>query len=293
MLQPRTATSNAAESPILILSDRAQFISEVRLLIGGTEAMASLMAMSPSHALAILETSKAGCAIVDHEMADGAGLKAVAKLRNELEWPERALPIILVTHQPSLQTIRTAIELGIDEVLATPITAETITGRLRAVRTRARPFVITSRYAGPCRRRRASEHLLSHGLRRREDIHGGRSTRLSREVNNHLLAYHAAQQMRDLLTPPHSAAGGEAVTSAASRLFERSLTLRDARIESLARLAYVLASNPEDRSRDLVLMVSTLEDLLMLLNRRLDHAARRIEASFNQDHARPGQLDSR
>ena len=108
-------------------------------------------------------------------------------------------------------------------------------------------------------------------------------TKALREIHGHLLAYHAARGLLDLLSPNiHGYANGD-ILEAASALFERSLILRDARIEALARLAFTLASDPCGTSRDIGLMTSTLEDLLLLLNRRLDRAARRIEASLEAD----------
>ena len=283
MLEVRSRVSPQSNGPLLILSDRGQFISEVRLLIGSIEASTSLMATSITSALAILREVPAGCAIVDHAMTDGGGLEAIGRFRNELDWPKRALPIILVSTRPTIATIRTAVELGIDEILATPMTSQTLMGRIRAVRTRARPCVITSRYAGPCRRRKTSEQILHFGLRRQQDMQGAHRSKVAREVHGHLLAYHAARGLLDLLSPnTHGDPDGD-ILEAASALFERSLTLRDARIEALARLAFALASDPRSASRDIALMTSTLEDLLMLLNRRLDRAARRIEANFDAD----------
>jgi len=283
MLQPRPRVPQLLDGPLLILSDRGRFISEVRLLVGSIEASTSLMATSTASALAILRETRSGCAIVDHAMTDDRGLEAIGRFRNELDWPKRALPIILVSTRPTTATIRSAIELGIYEILATPMTSETLMGRIRAVRTRARPFVIAPQYAGPCRRRRASEQILTHGLRRQQDMQGAQMSKVAREVHGHLQAYHAARGLLDLLSPDILAMGKEDVTDAAAALFERSLTLRDARIEALARLAFTLDSDPQGTSRDLALMRSTLNDLLMLLDRRLDSAAKRIEANFNHE----------
>jgi hypothetical protein len=120
-------------------------------------------------------------------------------------------------------------------------------------------------------------------LRRQQDLQGAHRSKVAREVHGHLLAYHAARGLLDLLSPNTPGDPDGDILEAASALFERSLTLRDARIEALARLAFALASDPQSASRDIALMTSTLEDLLMLLNRRLDRAARRIEANFDAD----------
>ena len=66
----------------------------------------------------------------------------------------RYTPFIMVTSQTRLQNVIMARNLGITEFVAKPFSANSLITRIKEVIERPRPFVSTSKYFGPDRRRR-------------------------------------------------------------------------------------------------------------------------------------------
>jgi len=77
---------------------------------------------------------------------------------------EHLLPEDLAKHSDAVR-VNAARDRGVTEFLAKPVTARAILDRLSAVIYRPRPFITTSDYFGPDRRRRTSEAY--EGPRRR------------------------------------------------------------------------------------------------------------------------------
>lgn len=93
--------------------------------------------------------------IADWDIDDGSGLKLVKRVRaGEAGADFRKLPIIMVAAGNSANDVQNARNAGVDEFVLRPFSTQTILKRIAEVRARRRDFVDSTRYIGPCRRRR-------------------------------------------------------------------------------------------------------------------------------------------
>jgi two-component system chemotaxis response regulator CheY len=79
----------------------------------------------------------------------------------------RFTPFIMMTSQTRLEHVLTARNSGITEFVAKPYSAHSLIMRIREIVERPRPFVKSSRYFGPDRRRRAG--VMEENTDRRRD----------------------------------------------------------------------------------------------------------------------------
>jgi CheY-like chemotaxis protein len=96
--------------------------------------------------------------ILDWVMEGMSGVDLVRMLRSDSQSPNPFVPVIMLTGHTSLEHVRQARDAGANEFIAKPVSVKTMMSRLAAVIEHPRPFVRTSRYFGPCRRRRQDEH---------------------------------------------------------------------------------------------------------------------------------------
>ena len=277
MLRLRARADTNTQTRAILVSDNGRFISQIRLLLDASETRNLLMATTVNQAIQLVAEGECYCALLDHTLAGGAGIQAVELLRRKLPWPELAIPVILITEHATIETIRSAVLGGVDEVLSLPVTSEALRGRILSARLRPRPFVTTTGYDGPCRRRRPASSLLASEFRRADDLNAAHARRLAREVHGHLVGYNAAQRVIHLLSPSMLAAPGIQLHDAATDLYECTLGLQDPRISGLAHLCCSLAESPERVRKDPTLMLGTLRDLVAVIESRLRRTAVRLE----------------
>jgi CheY-like chemotaxis protein len=96
--------------------------------------------------------------ILDWVMDGMSGVDLVRMLRGDPLSPNPFVPVIMLTGHTSPEHVRQARDAGVNEFIAKPVSVKTMMSRLAAVIEHPRPFVRTSRYFGPCRRRRQDEH---------------------------------------------------------------------------------------------------------------------------------------
>ena len=87
------------------------------------------------------------------EPMDGIGL--VRLIRTSPDSPNPLVPVIMVTGHSTLKRVGDARDVGVTEFLSKPVTARGVIERLTRVVEHPRPFVRTTSYFGPDRRRRA------------------------------------------------------------------------------------------------------------------------------------------
>jgi CheY-like chemotaxis protein len=97
--------------------------------------------------------------ILDWVMEGMSGVDLVRMLRSDPRSPNPFVPVIMLTGHTSREHVQQARDAGANEFIAKPVSVRTMMSRLAAVIEHPRPFVRTSRYFGPCRRRRQDEHV--------------------------------------------------------------------------------------------------------------------------------------
>jgi two-component system, chemotaxis family, chemotaxis protein CheY len=115
-----------------------------------------------------MKQSPVDFALVDWEIYPVSGLEFVRKVRTERDSPNPFLPIIMVTGHTERERVTKARDLGITEFLAKPISAQSLAQRIEELVDRPRPYVRTSSYFGPCRRRKRGGIFI--GAERRQSV---------------------------------------------------------------------------------------------------------------------------
>ena len=108
---------------------------------------AAALQMMKSHPVDIIMT--------DLSMQPLDGIDFTRLVRRSKDSPNQMCPIIMITGHSTLQRVHEARDAGVNEFLAKPLTAKGVIERLSQVIDNPRPFVRTTSYFGPDRRRRA------------------------------------------------------------------------------------------------------------------------------------------
>ncbi len=92
--------------------------------------------------------------VLDWVMEGMSGIELVQKIRTDPQTPNPFVPVIMLTGHTHIDQVRQARDAGANEFIAKPVSVKTMMSRLVSVIEHPRPFVRTSVYFGPCRRRR-------------------------------------------------------------------------------------------------------------------------------------------
>ncbi|MEQ9488966.1 MAG: response regulator [Alphaproteobacteria bacterium] len=105
-------------------------------------------------ALMELQTWMPDIVITDFAMAPIDGIELTRHIRNPDECSNPYLPIIMMTGYTEMHRVIEARDAGVTEIIAKPVSAMALYGRLVSVIDRPRPFVRAAGFFGPDRRRR-------------------------------------------------------------------------------------------------------------------------------------------
>lgn len=94
--------------------------------------------------------------MTDLSMVPLDGIDFVRLLRNSPKSPNPMTPVIMVTGHSTLSHVHQARDAGVNEFLTKPITARGVLERISLVVDHPRPFVRSTTYFGPDRRRRVN-----------------------------------------------------------------------------------------------------------------------------------------
>ena len=104
--------------------------------------------------LKVIETEKPDIVVTDLVMPEMDGLALARTLRDPVKSPNPLIPIIMMSANISKGLLFKARDVGVNEVLAKPLTAKLVFDRLFEIIERPRSFVVAPAYVGPDRRRR-------------------------------------------------------------------------------------------------------------------------------------------
>ena len=113
------------------------------------------------------------------------GLDFTRLVRTGKDSPSSFVPIIMTTAYSEKQRVVEARDAGITEFIAKPLSAKTLMARVTTVIEHPRPFIRSTRYFGPDRRRRRTSDYT--GPERRESVADGGGANLSRDEVEALL----------------------------------------------------------------------------------------------------------
>ncbi|MGA0604973.1 response regulator [Phenylobacterium sp. VNQ135] len=136
----------------LIIEDSHETVVMVRSVLAAWGAAVMHEASSVERALEMLTTASPDIAILDQKLGVDDGLSLLRFVRHEGANPY--LPVIVLSADGRPVKVAEARDAGANEFLLKPFTARGLYDRLQSVILRPRPFVRSTDYFGPDRRRR-------------------------------------------------------------------------------------------------------------------------------------------
>lgn len=114
-------------------------------------------ARSIKEALDLLLERRCNLLLLDVSDAQQQALALIREVRKGHGKVPRELPIVAMMQAPTRALVEQLRDLGVNEILAIPVTAGHLTDRLKSVFEKPRDWVFTERYVGPDRRRKKNE----------------------------------------------------------------------------------------------------------------------------------------
>jgi two-component system chemotaxis response regulator CheY len=129
-----------------------------------------------SEALYFLGLKKPDFVLTDLAMAPMDGLEFTRAVRAFPSRVDCVLPIVMVTGYTERHRVEAARDAGVTEILAKPVTPAGLFQRIEEIVLRPRPFVRTSNYCGPSRRRHVKPDYEGPWRRKDDVLDDGRET---------------------------------------------------------------------------------------------------------------------
>jgi len=107
-----------------------------------------------AEALQMMRSHQIDIVMTDLAMQPLDGIDFVRLLRNSQDSPNPMAPVIMITGHSTMRRVAEARDVGVTEFLSKPVTARGVIERISRVVEHPRPFVRSSEYFGPDRRRR-------------------------------------------------------------------------------------------------------------------------------------------
>jgi two-component system, chemotaxis family, chemotaxis protein CheY len=142
---------------MLVVDDNAHMRKLVTTILQAFGVIQIQEAEAGLRAWTILREFNPDIVVLDWVMEGMSGLELVQMIRSDPQSPNPFVPVIMLTGHTSLDHVMQARDAGVNEFIAKPVSVKTMMSRLVSVIEHPRPFVRTSAYFGPCRRRRGAE----------------------------------------------------------------------------------------------------------------------------------------
>lgn len=150
----------------LVVDDNAHMINIVKTILRGFGAKHIFEARDAAEGLHSLKHDAIDIVITDYQMEVLDGIEFVKLLRNSSDSPNRYVPIIMLTAHSERSHVVAARDAGANEFCCKPVTALELRRKVVAIVDKPRPFIKTSTYFGPDRRRKMDRNY--QGPERRE-----------------------------------------------------------------------------------------------------------------------------
>jgi CheY-like chemotaxis protein len=117
-----------------------------------------------------LRERKPDFVLTDLSMKPVDGIEFTRMIRQRKDSPNFYVPIIMVTGHTERQRIEAARDAGVTEIIAKPITTQSLLQRLTEIVERPRPFIRCDTYFGPDRRRKKTEDYVGPWRRHDDNV---------------------------------------------------------------------------------------------------------------------------
>lgn len=159
---------NPKNLKVLVVDDKPYMRTLVRAILSGFELRQVEEAADGTEGIEEFRLFQPDIVITDWNMTPTNGQKFVRSIRDDVESPDRYVPIIVMTGHTEPERVAEIRDAGVTEILAKPFSGELLHERLLAALSRPRAFVQSGDYFGPDRRRRKAKDYVTDE-RRQED----------------------------------------------------------------------------------------------------------------------------
>ncbi|MEE2527078.1 response regulator [Hyphobacterium sp. HN65] len=137
----------------LVVDDNSHMLKIVRTILSGFGVTKIFEAASGKEALEILRGENIDIAILDYQMEEMNGIELIKYMRDETRMENPFIPIIMLSAYSEKTRVIEARDTGATEFCAKPVRAIDLYRKIGVIIDRTRPFVRTSVFFGPDRRR--------------------------------------------------------------------------------------------------------------------------------------------
>lgn len=156
----------------LVVEDNPHMRSLLRSLLFSLGIREVLEAPGGKEAFDLLRENPIDVILTDLSMEPMDGIALTKKVRLSADSPNPYVPIIMVTGHTERRRVEAARDAGVTELIAKPITAQSVFTRISEIVQRPRPFIRCDDFFGPDRRRKHDPKY--EGPRRRKSDTGMR-----------------------------------------------------------------------------------------------------------------------
>ncbi len=146
---------------VLLVDDHPNIRSILTTILNGLGITKVTAVDNGQSALVQLSNTKFDLLITDFNMPGMTGRDLVRTIRRDARSVvpvyDSRIPILMITDNITRSVLNEARDIGIDEILAKPFSASSVSERLSAVLNNRRDFIVCETYIGPCRRRGANQ----------------------------------------------------------------------------------------------------------------------------------------
>jgi DNA-binding response OmpR family regulator len=140
---------------ILIVDDNRHAVDIVKSVLASIGAQEIRQASTAHAAFELMQRELFDLIILDQNLGKGdEGVQLVKRIRNDPASPSPYVAILMLTGYTEHRRVTAARDAGVTDFLSKPFTVAGLLKRIEAIIFQTRPFVRSSTYFGPDRRRR-------------------------------------------------------------------------------------------------------------------------------------------
>lgn len=162
--------SPLARLAFLVVDDNANMVTIVRTVLKNLGVMHIYEAKDVAEAFVLVRQYAIDVTILDYNLGFMHGVEFTRMVRTAADSPNPYLSIIMLTAHTEQYRVELARDAGINEFCAKPITAIELYRKIVEVIEHPRPFIRTTDYFGPDRRRHESVERYKGPERRKDRI---------------------------------------------------------------------------------------------------------------------------
>lgn len=151
---------------VLIVDDNHHMVTIIKAILRGFGLKDLFDATDVATGFGIFQTAQVDLIITDFAMEPDDGCTFTKLVRTAADSPNHFVPVLMLTAYAERGRVEKARDVGVTEFCAKPVTPTELYRKICAIINTPRPFVRTSIYFGPDRRRRKAGDFT--GVERRE-----------------------------------------------------------------------------------------------------------------------------